>query len=199
MDEWQSLIHELTEKSLSAVNRGHFQTAVTHLEQVAGYLRRESQNQAVKKDLTEVLFNLGLYYQQLGEYATAVIHLEEVVRLDSELNSPYLSADQTVLAELRQLAAMTPAERMVELTLTDQMHDQLAALAETEREALQMGALRAVMLTLVDNPLPPHAENEQLAQRLEEAIGYVVQDESMGETRRSFVAYLQGVIAQLRK
>lgn len=104
-------LNQAIESAREAAARGDFETAIATQERVVGQARLKAQSPDDLITLSVQMFNLADYYVGKERFKEAISLLEQVVGFDEKLGLPDIDSDRETLAQVRKLAAMTPAER----------------------------------------------------------------------------------------
>lgn len=139
------------ESAREAAQRGDFGNAVEVQERVVAHIRLKAQTPDDVVTLGVQMFNLADYYTGVERFEEAIRLMEEVVALDERIGHPDIDSDRQMLAQVRQLAGMSPDARRQFYASTPQSQptvsylsdpvkelvDQLDGLSPEEKEDLQ--------------------------------------------------------------
>jgi len=172
-----------TSEARAAAQSGDLATAVAAQEKAVALAREANDAREALVRLSDLLFNLALFYGRVKRHEDAVRALEEVVALDERTGHPDLESDRQALEEARRQAALTPEER--EALVRAEAAEQARAAAVAIRDQV-IAALRG------------GTDRTDLAARVDKAAEQVAAAAESGAPERELATYLRAVAAVLR-
>jgi tetratricopeptide (TPR) repeat protein len=202
----QTTFAGLLQDARHAAERGDLAAAVIAQEEAVRLLRTNGNDPDVLLTLSIQLYNLAGFYSNAERYEAAVQALEEVERLNEQTGHPELGQlAPRALAEARQMAALSPAEREHLLAQARQAAEALAQMSEEERAGLMAAAQRAPIETLASQTrdvaiaaLRGEADALELAAQMEEVANRAAAGEEAGSPWLEVAAFARAAAAVLR-